>query len=125
MAILVVDSPLLLVQSAWELDILLRSGVWTDDGLGGIYNKEGWTGRRTESDQLRISKAHLIQVGQGGGTPLCPFEAWRLRSFSSESPGSCCQRLQTPKSLKTYLFVDAQFWQGMAGESFLLRYSVC
>ena len=89
MAILVVDSPLLLVESAWELDILLRSGDWTDDGLGGIYNKEGWTGRRTESDQLRIFKAHLIQVGQGGGTPLCPFEAWRLRSFSSESPGSC------------------------------------
>ena len=70
MAIWVVNSPL-----------LLRSGDWTDDGLGGIYNKDGWTGRRTESDQLRIFKAHLIQVGQGGGTPLCPFESWRPGGF--------------------------------------------
>ncbi|CAE7824985.1 unnamed protein product [Symbiodinium sp. CCMP2456] len=50
-----------------------RSGDWTDDGLGGIYNQEGWTGRRTK-DELRIFKAHLIKVGEGGGTPLCPFD---------------------------------------------------
>ncbi|OLQ07025.1 hypothetical protein AK812_SmicGene9596 [Symbiodinium microadriaticum] len=49
-----------------------RSSDWTDDGLGGIYNQEGWTGRRTK-DELRIFKAHLIKVGEGGGTPLCPF----------------------------------------------------
>ncbi|CAE7666424.1 unnamed protein product [Symbiodinium necroappetens] len=50
-----------------------RSSDWTDDGLGGIYNQEGWTGRRTK-DELRIFKAHLIKVGEGGGTPLCPFD---------------------------------------------------
>ena len=51
----------------------LRSGDWADDGLGGIYNGEGWTGRRTD-DNLRIFKAHLIKVGAGGGTSSCPFE---------------------------------------------------
>mmetsp|Transcript_28130 Transcript_28130/g.66098 ORF Transcript_28130/g.66098 Transcript_28130/m.66098 type:complete len:172 (+) Transcript_28130:56-571(+) len=50
-----------------------RSSDWTDDGLGGIYNQEGWTGRRTK-DKLRIFKAHLIKVGEGGGTPQCPFD---------------------------------------------------
>ncbi|CAK9034156.1 unnamed protein product [Durusdinium trenchii] len=54
-------------------DPLGRSGDWADDGLGGIYNKEGWTGRHTD-DNLRIFKAHLIKVGQGGGSPNCPFD---------------------------------------------------
>merc|ERR1712032_1342933 len=53
---------------------LVRGDEWVDDGLGGIYNAEGWTGRHTPNDSMRIFKAHLIKVGAGGGTPLCPFD---------------------------------------------------
>mmetsp|Transcript_98459 Transcript_98459/g.228301 ORF Transcript_98459/g.228301 Transcript_98459/m.228301 type:complete len:133 (-) Transcript_98459:15-413(-) len=56
-------------------DPLGRQDAWQDDGLGGVYNSEGWTGRSTPGDKLRIFKAHLIKAGQGGGgTPLCPFD---------------------------------------------------
>mmetsp|Transcript_142823 Transcript_142823/g.397845 ORF Transcript_142823/g.397845 Transcript_142823/m.397845 type:complete len:253 (+) Transcript_142823:61-819(+) len=55
-------------------DPLGRGDEWVNDGLGGVYNKEGWTGRKTPGDKLRIFKAHLLQVGAGGGTPLCPFD---------------------------------------------------
>lgn len=47
--------------------------AWVDDGLGGIYNGEGWTGRKT-MDGSRIFKTHLLKVGEGGGTPRCPFD---------------------------------------------------
>eukprot|EP00929_Paragymnodinium_shiwhaense_P001588 TRINITY_DN101828_c0_g1_i1.p1 TRINITY_DN101828_c0_g1~~TRINITY_DN101828_c0_g1_i1.p1 ORF type:complete len:274 (+),score=93.37 TRINITY_DN101828_c0_g1_i1:73-894(+) len=49
---------------------------WMDDGLGGIYNNEGWTGRKTDGDGLRIFKRHLIKAsyGDGGNTPQCPFD---------------------------------------------------
>jgi len=55
-------------------DPLGRGDAWVDDGLGGVYNNEGWTGRHTSGDKLRIFKTHLLKVGDGGGTPLCPFE---------------------------------------------------
>eukprot|EP00466_Bigelowiella_natans_P012540 jgi/Bigna1/59705/fgenesh1_kg.6_\ len=32
--------------------------VWIDDGLGGVYDQEGWTGRKT-GDGLRIFKVHF------------------------------------------------------------------
>jgi hypothetical protein len=34
---------------------------WKDDGLGGVYNEEGWTGRTTgDTDKCRIFKTHLL-----------------------------------------------------------------
>eukprot|EP00927_Polykrikos_kofoidii_P025168 TRINITY_DN22670_c0_g1_i2.p1 TRINITY_DN22670_c0_g1~~TRINITY_DN22670_c0_g1_i2.p1 ORF type:complete len:257 (-),score=53.54 TRINITY_DN22670_c0_g1_i2:66-836(-) len=55
-------------------DPLGRGDGWVDDGLGGVYNGEGWTGRRTPKDNYRIFKAHLLKVGEGGDTSLCPFD---------------------------------------------------
>eukprot|EP00747_Dinoflagellata_sp_TGD_P169582 gnl/TRDRNA2_/TRDRNA2_198912_c0_seq1.p1 gnl/TRDRNA2_/TRDRNA2_198912_c0~~gnl/TRDRNA2_/TRDRNA2_198912_c0_seq1.p1 ORF type:complete len:179 (+),score=45.43 gnl/TRDRNA2_/TRDRNA2_198912_c0_seq1:36-539(+) len=57
-------------------DPLGRGDEWTDDGLGGVYDKDGWTGRRTSGDSLRIFKSHLIKVNAkgSGNTPLCPFD---------------------------------------------------
>lgn len=59
----------------------LGGGDWQDDGLGGVYNPEGWTGRRTANGpggSMRIFKAHLIKSGgfedAGGDTALCPFD---------------------------------------------------
>jgi hypothetical protein len=52
-----------------------RAG-WVDDGLGGVHNSEGWTGRKTE-DGFRIFKTRLLQTTKrkkSGGTPLCPFD---------------------------------------------------
>lgn len=46
---------------------------WVDDGLGGVYNKEGFTGR--VEDGVRIFKAHVIQQSpDAGNTRLCPFD---------------------------------------------------
>ncbi|CAE8713304.1 unnamed protein product [Polarella glacialis] len=54
-------------------DPLGMSADWVDDGLGGVYNVDGWTNRRT-GDGMRIFKTHLLKVGDGGGTPQCPFD---------------------------------------------------
>eukprot|EP00397_Hematodinium_sp_SG-2012_P067262 GEMP01103674.1.p1 GENE.GEMP01103674.1~~GEMP01103674.1.p1 ORF type:complete len:164 (+),score=23.86 GEMP01103674.1:227-718(+) len=51
----------------------LGQDEWCDDGLGGIYNKNGWTGRTTE-EGLKIYKTHLLQLQEGGGTENCPFD---------------------------------------------------
>jgi hypothetical protein len=45
---------------------------WVDDGLGGVYNKEGYTGR--VEDGVRVFKAHLLRKPKSGQTPLCPFD---------------------------------------------------
>mmetsp|Transcript_110618 Transcript_110618/g.173043 ORF Transcript_110618/g.173043 Transcript_110618/m.173043 type:complete len:226 (-) Transcript_110618:60-737(-) len=55
-------------------DPLGNNGGWVDDGLGGVYDRDGWTGRRTSGDNYRIFKTHLLKIGEGGGTPLCPFD---------------------------------------------------
>jgi len=47
--------------------------VWIDDGLGGVYDQEGWTGRKT-GDGLRIFKGLHSKNKGGGGTPLCPID---------------------------------------------------
>mmetsp|Transcript_12322 Transcript_12322/g.44929 ORF Transcript_12322/g.44929 Transcript_12322/m.44929 type:complete len:148 (+) Transcript_12322:38-481(+) len=47
--------------------------TWTDDGLGGIYNEEGWTGRKT-NDGMRIFKTHVLNARAGGLTKKCPFD---------------------------------------------------
>ncbi|KAJ1624102.1 hypothetical protein T492DRAFT_1049855 [Pavlovales sp. CCMP2436] len=49
---------------------------WVDDGLGGVHNQEGWTGRKTE-DGMRIFKTQLLQNSKhrrSGGGPDCPFD---------------------------------------------------
>ena len=45
---------------------------WVDDGLGGVYNSEGFTGR--VEDGMRIFKAHVLRKENSGNTPQCPFD---------------------------------------------------
>mmetsp|Transcript_3410 Transcript_3410/g.3861 ORF Transcript_3410/g.3861 Transcript_3410/m.3861 type:complete len:174 (+) Transcript_3410:50-571(+) len=45
---------------------------WVNDGLGGKYNKEGYTGR--VEDGIKIFKAHILNKPQSGQTKLCPFD---------------------------------------------------
>jgi hypothetical protein len=45
---------------------------WVDDGLGGKYNSEGYTGR--VEDGVRVFKAHVLSKPNAGSTPLCPFD---------------------------------------------------
>ena len=45
---------------------------WTDDGLGGVYNAEGFTGRN--EDGVRIFKAHLFNKPNFGNSKDCPFD---------------------------------------------------
>ena len=53
--------------------VALTSGEWADDGLGGIYNSDGYTGRRAEGTG-KIYKAHLFNKKGFGTTPDCPFD---------------------------------------------------
>lgn len=50
----------------------MREKEWKDDGLGGKYNKEGFTGRR--EDGVKVYKAHLLNQRDFGNTPDCPFD---------------------------------------------------
>lgn len=52
--------------------LLPQQGEWKDDGLGGRYNHEGYTGRR--EDGVKIYKAHLFNSQNFGNTPECPFD---------------------------------------------------
>jgi len=45
---------------------------WVDDGLGGIYNEEGYTGR--VEDGIKIFKAHVLNKSNAGQTKDCPFD---------------------------------------------------
>lgn len=46
---------------------------WMDDGLGGVYNEEGYTGR--VEDGVRIFKAHVIARAESSGQSKdCPFD---------------------------------------------------
>lgn len=49
-----------------------QSSEWVDDGLGGIYNSEGFTGR--VEDGVKIFKAHVLSKPNAGKTNLCPFD---------------------------------------------------
>ena len=56
---------------------LSADDAWNDDGLGGIYNKDGWTKRVTnDGGGLKIYKAHLLPCDKktAGQTPDCPFD---------------------------------------------------
>ena len=46
--------------------------AWVDDGLGGKYNSEGFTGRI--EDGVKIFKAHILSKPNSGNTPNCPFD---------------------------------------------------
>lgn len=48
------------------------SAKWLDDGLGGVYNSEGFTGR--VEDGVKVFKAHLLQKQNAGQSPDCPFD---------------------------------------------------
>jgi hypothetical protein len=45
---------------------------WEDDGLGGKYNSEGFTGRIQEG--VKVFKAHLLSKPGAGTTDQCPFD---------------------------------------------------
>ena len=46
---------------------------WATDGLGGVFNGEGYTGRRDDGGH-RVFKAHLMNKKGFGQTPDCPFD---------------------------------------------------
>jgi len=48
------------------------SSEWVDDGLGGKFNSEGYTGR--SRDGCRIFKAHVLNKPSSGKTKDCPFD---------------------------------------------------
>lgn len=45
---------------------------WVEDGLGGVYNSEGFTGR--VEDGVKVFKAHILQKENAGQTSDCPFD---------------------------------------------------
>ena len=45
---------------------------WVDDGLGGKYNKEGYTGRVEEG--IKIFKRHILNKPGAGNSKDCPFD---------------------------------------------------
>jgi hypothetical protein len=49
------------------------SGDWVDDGLGGVFNADGFTGRRDESG-AKVFKAHLFNKKGFGTSKECPFD---------------------------------------------------
>jgi hypothetical protein len=50
----------------------LGQNAWQDDGLGGKYNREGYTGR-TEGG-VKVFKAHLFNQKNFGDSKDCPFD---------------------------------------------------
>ena len=46
--------------------------AWVDDGLGGKYNTEGYTGRVV--DGVKVFKAHILSKPGAGSTKQCPFD---------------------------------------------------
>ena len=50
----------------------LKPKEWVEDGLGGKFNKEGFTGRTEQG--VNIYKAHLFNKRDFGKTSDCPFD---------------------------------------------------
>lgn len=46
---------------------------WASDGLGGVFNGEGYTGRKDDGGH-RVFKAHLMNRPGFGESPDCPFD---------------------------------------------------
>ena len=49
-----------------------RGEDWVDDGLGGKFNKEGYTGR--VEDGIKIFKHHILNKPKSGQSKDCPFD---------------------------------------------------
>eukprot|EP00934_Nitzschia_sp_Nitz4_P004017 Nitzschia sp. Nitz4//scaffold4_size323378//170333//170737//NITZ4_000666-RA/size323378-processed-gene-0.286-mRNA-1//1//CDS//3329553417//4007//frame0 len=45
---------------------------WVDDGLGGKYNAEGYTGR--VEDGVKVFKRHILNKPNAGYSKDCPFD---------------------------------------------------
>lgn len=50
----------------------LNRDEWVDDGLGGVFDGEGFTGRKEEG--VKVFKAHLFNKKGFGTTQDCPFD---------------------------------------------------
>lgn len=51
----------------------LKKNEWVNDGLGGVFDAEGFTGRKEEGSG-KIYKAHLMNKKGFGSTSDCPFD---------------------------------------------------
>ena len=52
----------------------LVSGEWASDGLGGVFNSDGFTGRRDGDNGMKVFKAHLFNKPGFGESKDCPFD---------------------------------------------------
>jgi len=52
----------------------VKSGEWAQDGLGGVFDSEGFTGRREGTQGLKVFKAHLFNKKGFGTSKDCPFD---------------------------------------------------
>lgn len=67
-------SDLTLLNNADNLDTNVeQTQKWAEDGLGGIFNGEGYTGRKDEGGH-RVFKAHLMNREGFGNSKDCPFD---------------------------------------------------
>lgn len=51
-----------------------KASTWASDGLGGVFNAEGYTGRQETTSGYKIYKAHLFNKKGFGNTKDCPFD---------------------------------------------------
>jgi hypothetical protein len=59
-------------KSVLESVFAKSSQKWIDDGLGGKFNNEGYTGR--VEDGVKVFKAHVLNRPTAGSTKDCPFD---------------------------------------------------
>ncbi len=52
----------------------IQRGEWANDGLGGVFDVDGFTGRKQEGTGYKIYKAHLFNKEGFGTTKDCPFD---------------------------------------------------
>jgi len=50
----------------------LQQSEWVNDGLGGVFDNEGFTGRKEEG--VKVFKAHLFNKKGFGTSKDCPFD---------------------------------------------------
>lgn len=52
----------------------MAKGQWKDDGRGGVFDGEGFTGRKDTGSGFKIYKAHLMNKKGFGQSKDCPFD---------------------------------------------------
>uniref|UniRef100_A0A7S2NSR5 Uncharacterized protein n=1 Tax=Leptocylindrus danicus TaxID=163516 RepID=A0A7S2NSR5_9STRA len=52
----------------------MKKGQWRDDGRGGVFDCEGFTGRKEAGSGFKIYKAHLMNKKGFGQSKDCPFD---------------------------------------------------